>query len=94
MSTKTEKLAHIIKEIATPMLLAHAKEFGEEFGIVSVTNVTASPDYSYADIIISSTQNEKMLPKFFAPLATEIRRVIGKQVNTRKIPQIRFKIIK
>lgn len=31
MSAKTEKLAHIIKEIITPILLDHAKEHGEAF---------------------------------------------------------------
>jgi ribosome-binding factor A len=76
MSAKTEKLAHIIKEIATPLLLSHAKEFGEDFGIVSVTSVAVSSDYSYADIAVASSKDDRALPKFFAPLATEIRRII------------------
>jgi len=59
MSAKTEKLAHIIKEIATPILLDFAKEHGEDFGIVSVTGCEVSADYSYADISVSSTKNEK-----------------------------------
>jgi ribosome-binding factor A len=94
MSTKTDKLWHIILEIVTPILLNHAKEFGEEFGIMSVTSVVVSSDYSYADVTVASSEWEKQLPKFLAPLAIELRRLIWKQVSTRKIPHIRFKVTK
>ena len=94
MSTKIEKLGNIIKEIVTPILLQHAKEFWEDFGVVSILDVKVSSDYSYADIVTYSTKNEKQLSKFFAPLARELRWLIGKQVYIRKIPIIRFKLPK
>ncbi len=94
MSAKTEKLAHIIRDLATPILLEHAKEHGEEFWIVSILDIKISSEYSYADISVYSTQNAAWLTKFFAPLATELRALIGRTVNTRKIPAIRFKLPK
>lgn len=94
MSSKTEKLSHIILELVTPVLLQYAKEQWEDFGVVSILEVKVSTDYSYADIAVSSTKNEHLLPKFFAGFASELRWIVWKQVNTRKIPLIRFKVLK
>jgi len=94
MSAKTEKLWYIIRDLVTPIIVAHVKEFGEQFGIASVSDVKISSDYSYADISVFSSKNEKELPKFLAPLATELRALVGREVQTRKIPLIRFRVTK
>ena len=94
MSTKTDRFAETILAISSPVILEHIRERGEEFGIVSVVKVEITKDRSYADIYISATTNEVLLPKKLAPLADKLRHDIGKQVQTYKIPHIRFKRIK
>ena len=94
MSTKTDRFAETILTISSPIILEHIREHGEEFGIVSIVKVDISKDRSYADIYITATTNETVLPKKLAPLADKLRHDIGKQVQTYKIPHIRFKRIK
>lgn len=94
MSTKTDRFAETIMTMSSPVILEHIREHGEEFGIVSIVKVEISKDRSYADLYVSSTQNEPLLPKKLAPLADKLRHDIGKQVQTYKIPHIRFKRIK
>lgn len=94
MSTKTDRFAETILTISSPIILEHVREHGEEFGIVSIVKVEISKDRSYADIYISATTNEATLPKKLAPLADRLRHDIGKQVQTYKIPHIRFKRVK
>jgi len=94
MSTKTDRFAETIQTMASPVILEYIREHGEEFGIVSIVRVEISKDRSYADIYISSTNHEAMLPKKLAPLADQLRHDIGKQVHTYKIPNIRFKRVK
>ena len=94
MSTKTDRFAETILTMTSPILLEYIREHGEEFGIVSIVNVEISKDRSYADIYVSATTNEAILPKKLAPLADKLRHDIGKQVQTYKIPYIRFKRVK
>lgn len=94
MSTKTDRFAETILTMSSPIILEHIREHGEEFGIVSIVKVEISKDRSYADIYVSAATNEAMLPKKLAPLADKLRHDIGKQVQTYKIPHIRFKRVK
>lgn len=94
MSTKTDRFAETILTMSSSVILEHIREHGEEFGIVSVVKVEISKDRSYADIYISATAHEELLPKKLAPLADRLRHDIGKQVQTYKIPHIRFKRLK
>jgi|GEM_PF-3346287 len=93
MSTKTDRLAEMILTISSPIILEHLREHGEQFGIASVTEVEVTKDRSYADIYVSTTSTDETinLPKFLSVLADDIRREVGKKIQTYKIPQIRFK---
>ena len=94
MSTKTDRFAETILTMSSPIILEYIREHGEEFGIVSVVKVEVSKDRTYADIYVSAASNEAVLPKKLAPLADRLRHDIGKQVQTYKIPHIRFKRVK
>lgn len=91
MSTKTDRLADTIIAVSSPIILEHIREHGESFGIASVSGVTVSTDYSYADIHVTSTANEELLPKFLSPIADEIRRAVAKAISLYKTPKIRFR---
>lgn len=93
MSTKTDRLAEMILSLSSPIILEHLREHGEQFGIASITAVEVTKDRSYADIYVSTTSTDGTinLPKFLSVLADDIRREVGKKIQTYKIPQIRFK---
>lgn len=94
MSTKSDRFEETIQTIASPILLEYIREHTEGFGIVSIVNVEITSDRSYADIYVTASTNETLLPKKLAPLADSLRHTIGQQVHTYKIPHIRFKRIK
>lgn len=92
MSTKWEKIGHILRETMTPFILEYASSREDEFWIISVVDVVVSKDYSYADFYVTCQTNTKELPKFLAKYAGEIKSMIGKDLWARKSPNIRFKI--
>ncbi|EKE26807.1 MAG: hypothetical protein ACD_4C00140G0004 [uncultured bacterium (gcode 4)] len=91
---KVDKLWFLIQEIVTSKILEYSQERMETFWITSVIEVKISQDYSYADIFVSSQKNTKELTKYLAEYASEIRSLIGKTINTRKIPSVRFRLPK
>lgn len=91
---KIEKLAYIIQEIAAPLIIEYTHESMEDFWVVSVVEVTTTSDYSYADIYVTSQNNQDKLPAFLSDFGRELRWIIWRKINTRKIPIIRFRIPK
>ena len=85
------RIVHEARAIATPILLAHAQEHGDQYGVISVVSIAVAPDYSYIDCVVSSEHLPEELPKFFAPVASEIRREMSRQLSLRKAPIIRFR---
>lgn len=94
MTIKTDRLKDSIAEIATNIIVPFSREFPHNFGIISLVDVVISPDKSYADLMVFSTENSKNLPKFLAPLAGKIHMKISSDLGLRKTPRIRFRIAK
>jgi ribosome-binding factor A len=84
----------MIQTLSSEQILEFQKEFDHQFGIISVTQVDISSDEWYADIIVSSSEDNPWLPKFLAPIAARIEKSIGKEFGIRKSPRIRFRIKK
>ncbi len=94
MNLRQKRLADAIRNYASESILLFEQMQPHTFGIISVTMVDISPDYSYADIYLSAQSDEKKLPHFIAPIAHDIERYIGKTFSLRKTPHIRFKLQK
>ncbi len=94
MSIRTERLGHVVQNIAIIHILEFWKIHDHEFWLISILEVAVTSDYWYADIFVTSQQNEKDLPRFLAPVADMIRRSIGKEISIRKTPIIRFRLQK
>jgi ribosome-binding factor A len=96
MKLRHERLADIIRTIASEHIIQHLREYENTVGIVSIVEVEITPDEGYADIYVSSSEpsEEKGLPKLFAPLANSIAHRIGRDVGIRRAPIIRFRTAK
>lgn len=92
MSSKLEKVWHILRETMAPFILEYASNKEDEFGIVSIVDVIVAKDYSYADFYMTCQTNSKDLPKYLAKYAGEIKSMIWRDLWARKSPNIRFKI--
>lgn len=91
---KVEKLGFIVQEVVAPHIIDYANLKMEEFWIVSVVEVVVTSDYSYVDIFVTSQKNQNKLPAYLSDIWWKIRAVIGKEINTRKIPIVRFRLPK
>ena len=80
-------LATEIREIIAPIL----RECPQECGIVSITEVEVSADYSYVTLLISALQHPEKALIFLKEQAKELQHRLGK-LELRKIPVLRFRI--
>lgn len=94
MKIRTERLSHSIHSIASSEILTFSQEKDHNFWIISIIEVILSKDESYADVYVSSHEDEENLPKFLAPSAKIIEHAIGKNLGIRRSPKIRFRIKK
>lgn len=92
MTHTKDRLSDIIRRIASEALINWSQEHDHNFWIITFLEVIISPDRSYADVIVSSTESTVGLTKALAPLAPQIDRSIGKDLGMRKNPRIRFKL--
>ncbi|MDA0986341.1 MAG: 30S ribosome-binding factor RbfA [Bacteroidetes bacterium] len=91
MSVRIEKLASVVRhgvgdyfsrEIASP-----------PYGFVTVLDVIVSPDIRHAKIYVSIFGNEELKEKtlqFVNSRRSEIRHILGKQLQTKFTPEIHF----
>lgn len=94
MTIQQDRLKNAILTIATEKIVQFSREFDHDHGIIAVPDVVISSDKSYADILVFGQGNNRDLPKFLSPLASDIHRKISRDLALRKTPRIRFKIAK
>lgn len=80
-------LASSIRSVIAPML----RECPQECGIVSITEVTLSPEFSSVGISISALREPEAALKFLMSQRGRVRKELG-SLALRKIPEIRFTI--
>lgn len=90
---RKQKLEAQIRRIVGTVLLTDIKD--PRIGFVTVTSVSLSKDYSYADIMVSVIGDEKDARKTMMGLESArkyIQSRVAKNIQTRVLPQIRFHI--
>lgn len=92
MNLRQKRLADSIRAYVWADIQTLCEFRDHDFWVVSVIEVTISPDYEYADVYLSCQKNEKDLPHFVAPTAEETRRRLVKDFSLRKTPHLRYKI--
>lgn len=80
-------LASVIREIIAPVL----RECPEECGVVSITEVEVSDDFSYATVYVSALMEPDSALKFLEGKQFELSRLLG-QLYRKRIPALRFRL--
>ncbi len=80
-------LGSIIREIIAPVL----RECPPECGIVSITRVDVSDDFSYATAYVSALMRPDLALEFLERQTVHLQRSLGR-LERRKIPHIRFRL--
>ena len=80
-------LASVIRDIVAPVLT----ECPQECGIVSITSVEVSPDFSHATVYISALQEVETARSFLEEKRQFLQQDLG-QLYRKRIPTLRFRI--
>ncbi|MBT3292740.1 hypothetical protein HN512_04480 [Candidatus Peregrinibacteria bacterium] len=86
MSKRPKMLASVIRDIISPVL----RECPQECGIVSMTEVDVSDDFSHATIYISSFKETEVAIKYLKKRIPFLQRQVG-AINRSRVPALRFK---
>lgn len=81
-------LASIIRNVLAPELL----KVPPECGVVTITEVDVSQDYSMATVYVTSFSNNKLLLEYLNENKSLLQHTVVKNVARRRIPAIRFRI--
>ena len=87
MSKRPAMLSSAIRDIIAPVL----RECPQSCGIVSMTKIDVSRDFSYATVYVSALQKPEKALDFLESQTTRLQRMLS-DLNRKKIPQLRFRI--
>jgi len=93
MSIRTERVAELIKQELSHSLLRDVDTTG--FGLLTVTEVSVTPDLRIAKVHVSHFQSGKTdeeVLKFLEDNAKDLRFAIGRTVRIKFTPELRFYI--
>ncbi len=96
------RLGEEIRKVVSELLLKEIKDPRLSSGIVSISAVEVTPDYSYATLYISildtpnteETEDDKkqQVMAAFQSAKGLIRREVGRQIKLKHVPEILFKL--
>lgn len=87
MSKRPKMLASVVREVVAPVL----QHCPPKCGMISITEVVVSEDFSYATIYISSLKEPEHALQFLEKRSKELKTKMG-VIYRKKIPEIRFRI--
>lgn len=88
---RIQKAQSISKKIISEYIIFELQDLSLEHGLITVTQVTISPDLSYLDAYVSCLKNNDTLCKNLAESAWLIQRKLGKDIDFIKVPKLRFR---
>ncbi|MDD3897041.1 MAG: ribosome-binding factor A [Candidatus Peribacteraceae bacterium] len=87
MSKRSAMLGSVIRGIIAPVL----RECPPECGVVTITDVVVSEDFSYATVSVSALQSPESALKFLEGRVGELQKKLG-ALRRRHIPRLRFRL--
>lgn len=87
MSKRPNMLASVIREIIAPVL----RECPQECGMVSITEVEVSPDFSHATVYITALQQPDVALQYLGKRQSFLQKQIG-AIPRAKVPKLRFRL--
>jgi len=79
-------LASVVREVIAPVL----RECPRACGVVAITEVEVSSDFSYATVYVSSLHELDLAMAFLEERLPQLKRALG-QIRRRRIPELRFR---
>lgn len=80
-------LASVIRDVIAPIV----RECPEECGIVSISEIEVSSEFSYATVYISALQEPEVALAFFDRKKSALQRSLS-SLYRKRIPELRFRI--
>jgi len=80
-------LGSVIREIIAPVL----RECPQECGVVTITNVVVSDDFSHATVSVSALQEPESALAFLEGKTRELQRGLS-VLRRKRIPHLRFRL--
>ncbi len=90
-SERLKKIENESKKILSNIIFEETFELTADFGLITITDVKISNDFSYLDLFVSSINNKEKLTKALAKLNHIIQHRYNKSINIRKLPKIRYR---
>jgi len=88
---RLKKIESVVIELVWEVLGEQIKEIESDFGMINITWVKISSDFSYLDIYVSSLKNTEQLTKTLADFAPILHKFLAKKLSLRKLPKARFR---
>lgn len=88
---KRKKISKTVRKIMNDILSKELSDNDNIFWIINISDIILSPDASYLDLKVSSFQNQELLTKTLAKYAHNLQRRIGKELQMRISPRVRFR---
>jgi len=88
--SRVERVADLIQTTLAGILQEQMKDI--QGGMITITSVTVSPDFSHAKVFVSVLEEEKV-PEAIDELnqaAKHLRHELAHQINLRKTPVLKF----
>lgn len=87
MSKRSSMLSSVIRDIISPAL----RECPQECGVVTITEIEVSDDFSHATVYISALLESDLALKFLKGKEKVLQRKMS-SLNRKRIPILRFRL--
>lgn len=87
MGKRPKMLASVVREVIAPVV----RLCPQECGVVSITEVEVSSDFSYATVYISALMHADLALSFLEEKLPELKTQMG-SIYRKRIPELRFRI--
>lgn len=88
---KHKKFENTARKIISECFLQDIDLDMARYGLVNISDIQMSSDRSYLDIYLSCFHNQQWLTKYMSEYAHIIQKKLGTQMQTYKIPKVRFR---
>ncbi len=88
---RKEKVQNISRKIIADFINQDLPDEDKIFGLINISEIILSSDYSYLDVYVSAFYKKDLLTKTLAAHAHKIQKLIWKDIGLRKSPKVRFR---
>lgn len=88
---RLKRMEYTLKKVLSEKFYDIMQGFQEEYGVISISKIRISDDFSYLDIYVSAYKYNALLCKKLSKYDYIIKKIIATHLQMRKIPIVRFR---